>query len=95
MDLRKAVPKLGAREARKNEWISAETWRLVDERVSARQDPAKGQIIIRRLGRTIKASFTSDRRQQVEEAGTEVEAMVGAGADPPLIQEAWHRTKGW
>ena len=37
--------------------------------------------------------MTMDRRQQVEDAGVEVEALVGA--DPPLIQEAWQRIKGW
>ena len=49
--LRRDVPKPRAREARKNEWISAATWRLVDERVSALRDPAKDQTLIRRLGR--------------------------------------------
>ena len=29
----------------------------------------------------------------VPEEGEEVEALVGA--DPPLIQEAWHRIQGW
>ena len=92
-DLRRAVPKAQAREARRNEWISAATWRLVDERVSARRYPEKGRTIIRRLGRAIKASLTTDRRRQAEEAGSEVEALVGA--DPPLIQEAWKWIKGW
>ena len=58
-----------------------------------RRDPAKDQTLIRRLGRAIKASMTTDRRRQAEEAGAEVEALVGA--DPPLIQEAWKRIKGW
>ena len=70
-----------------------ETWRLVNERVSARRDPAKGQAIKRRLGRAIKASLTADSRRRAEEAGAEVEALVGA--DPPLIQEDWHRIQGW
>ena len=70
----------------------AATWRLVDERVSARRDPAKGQTIIRRLGRAIKASLTTDRRRQAEEAGEEVEELVGAY--PSLIQEECHRIKG-
>ena len=39
-DLQRAVPKPKARDARKNAWISEATWRLVDERVSALQDPA-------------------------------------------------------
>ena len=33
--LRKAVPKPHARDRHKNAWISEETWRLVDKRVSA------------------------------------------------------------
>ena len=37
--LRRAVPKKAPREARRNAWISAETWRLVDERVATRRDP--------------------------------------------------------
>ena len=61
--LRRAVPKAQAREARRHEWILAATWRLVDERVSARRDTAKGQTIIRRLGRAIKESLTTDRRR--------------------------------
>ena len=92
-DLRRAVPKARAREARRNEWISAATWRLVDERVSVRRDPAKGQTITRILGRAIKASLTTDRRRQAEEEGEEVETLVGEY--PPLIQEEWHQIKGW
>ena len=79
--LRRSVPKARAREAWRNEWILAATWRLVDERVSAHQDTSKGQTITRRLGRTIKVSLTTDRIPQAEEAGAEVEAMVGV--DPP------------
>ena len=33
--LRRAVPKPHARERRKNGWVSKETWRFIDERVSA------------------------------------------------------------
>ena len=91
--LRRAVPKARPREARRNSWISAETWRLVDERVSARREPAKGQALTRRLGRAINASLAADWRRRADEAGEEVEALVGA--DPPLIQEAWYRIQGW
>ena len=70
-----------------------ETWRLVDERVSARRYPENGKAIKRRLGRAIKARLVADRRRRADEAGAEVEALVGA--DPPLIQEAWNRIHGW
>ena len=91
--LRRAVPKAKAREAKRNKWISMEIWRLVDERVSARRYPSKVRALKRRLGPAIKASLVADRRRRVDEAGAEVEALVGA--DPPLIQEAWHRIQGW
>ena len=90
--LRRAVPKLQAREARKNAWISATTWRLVDERVSARRDIAKDRALILRLGRAIRASLRTDRKRRAEEAGAEVEALLRS--DPPLHREASHRIKG-
>ena len=40
-----------------NAWISAATWRIVNERVSARWKPTREQAIIRRLGRAINASL--------------------------------------
>ena len=88
----RAITKAKVREARKNKWISTENWRLVDKRVSARRDPAKGQDIKRRLGRAIKASLEVDRRRRAYEAGVEAETM--GGADPPLIQEASNRIQG-
>ena len=91
--LQRAVPKARVREARRNEWILTETWRLIDKRVSARRDPTKGQVIKRRLGRAIKASLSADRRRRADEAGAEVDTLLGA--DPPLIQEAWHMIQGW
>ena len=51
------------------------------------------QSIIRRLGRTIAASLKGYQRRRVEEAGEEVEKLLGS--DSPLHQEAWHRMKGW
>ena len=84
--LRRAVPKAQPREARRNTWISEETWRLVDERVSARREPRKGQAFKRQLGRAVKASLAEDQKRRADEAGAEVEALVKA--DPPLIQEA-------
>ena len=90
---RRDVLKANSREARWNEWILAETWRLVDERVSARRDPAKRQALKRRLGCAIKGSLAADWRRRADEAGAEVEVL--AGADPHLIQEAWHMIQGW
>ena len=49
-ELRRAVPKLNKRTARHNSWISEETWRLVDKRVSARREPRRDQRRLRQLG---------------------------------------------
>ena len=82
--LRRAIPKPQARDARKNLWISEATWRLVNERVSAHQDPSKDQSLIRRLGRAIEASLKGDRRCQAEEAEAELEALLGS--EPPFYR---------
>ena len=58
-----------------------------------RQDPRYGKADRRRLGKEIKESLSKYRRRRTEEAGAEVESMMKA--DPPLIQEAWHRLQGW
>ena len=92
-DLCRAILKPKAREARKNACILAYTWSIVDKRVSARQDPARYQAHIWRLGRAINASFREDSRQWTEEAGAEIERLLGV--DPPLHKEVWQRMKGW
>ena len=90
--LQRAVPKLYVGEQHRNAWISDETWKLVDERVSVRREP-RAQTKMQRLGRAIQASLTGDRRRRVEEAGKAVEALIGE--DPPNAKEAWWRMKGW
>ena len=91
--LRRAVPRAKPREARQNAWISAETWRLIDERVSACRDPRYGMAYRRRMRKAVQNSLAADMRWRADEAGAEVEALVKA--DPPLIQEAWYRLQGW
>ena len=92
MALQRDVPKTHVRERRKNYWISEETWRLVNERVSARRKK-KNQLRIRRLSRAIVASLKGDMKKRVETAGEEVD--ISLGADLLMPQEAWRRLKGW
>ena len=66
--LRRAVPKPHERVKHKNAWISEETWRLVDERVSARRG-AGVRVRIRRLGRAIQASLQGDSKRRIETVG--------------------------
>ena len=54
--LRRAVPKPHEREKHKNEWISDETWRPVDERVSVRRG-TRVRARIQRLVRAIRSSL--------------------------------------
>ena len=62
----------------KNAWISEETWRLVDEKVSARRGTGVRRRI-QRMGRAIRESLKGDRKLMVEAAGTDVEALLGGG----------------
>ena len=55
-DLRRAVLKPQPREQHRNAWISEETWRLVNERVTTRRK-SRARTGMRRLGRAIKASM--------------------------------------
>ena len=55
-DLCRAVPKPQPREQHRNAWISEETWKLVDERVTVRRKP-RAQTEMRRLGRAIQTSL--------------------------------------
>ena len=68
-------------------------WRLVDEKVSARQDPRYRAAYRQQKGNAVQKSLAADRRRRADEAGEEVEALVKA--DPPLIQKAWYRLQGW
>ena len=69
-----------------------ETWRLVDERFSARRGTGV-RMRIQRLGRAVRAILQGDRKRRVETAGQDVETMLGE--DPPNPKEAWRRLKGW
>ena len=68
-------------------------WRLVNERVSSRQDPARDQALVQRLGRAIHARIWEDRCMRTEEAGVLIKRLPGAYH--PLHREDWHQMKGW
>ena len=52
-------------------------WRLIDDRVSTLRDPARDQSLIWRLGRAIASRLKGYRRWRVEEAGKDVEKLLG------------------
>ena len=78
------MPKPHTRERRKNGRISEDMWRLVNKRVSARLK-TRYQTRICRLSRAIAASLKVDRRQILETAGEDMEALLGS--DPPMPRE--------
>ena len=90
--LKRAVPKPHARERRTNEWISEDRWRLINEKLSARQG-TRVQARIWRLSQAIATSIKGYRKRRLETAGEEVETLLGA--DPPNPRESWRRLKWW
>ena len=76
MSLQRYVRKPKARDAQNNVWILEITWRLVNERVSVRWDPARYEPFIQCLGRAIPESLKGDRKRKAEEAGEEVEKFL-------------------
>ena len=40
-----------------------------------------------------RASLKGDRKRMVEDAGKDVEALLGG--DPPNVKEVWRQMKGW
>ena len=79
-------------ENHRNAWISEETWRLSDERVSAKRG-TRVRARMRILGRAFRAILKGDRKRRVEDAGKDVDALLGG--DTPNAKEAWRRMKGW
>ena len=63
-DLCQAIPKPKLQEARKNAWISADMWRLVNTKFYIRRDPTRSQGLIQRLSCKIKLILKAVRRQQ-------------------------------
>ena len=53
--LRQEIQKTKVKEARKNAWILVDTWRLVNTRVSSRQDSVRYQGLILNLNLHIAA----------------------------------------
>ena len=87
----RAVLKPWAWDARKNAWILEATWILVDDIVSVRQFTTKYQSLIQRLGRAITARLKGDRKLLAEEAGAEVEKLLGSDLYHPFnrCQDSW------
>ena len=74
-DIRWAVPKLHERERHRNAWISDKTWRLADERVSARRGTRVWERL-RKIGRSVRAILKRDRIPEVNVKPSEIDDSV-------------------
>ena len=92
-ELRHTILKQEKLASHHNSWILAETWRLVDERVSARREPGRDHQRIRRLGRAIQATLKGERRHWAVTAGEDVKRILSV--HPPHPCEAWKSMWGY
>ena len=90
-ELKAGIEKPPPRKRRANNWISLATWALVDHRAQLRRKGMLNQQGARKLGREVKASLKSDRRQRAADTASAAEHHLQSG-DP---KEAWRCIKGW
>ena len=87
----RAISRPPCQERQRQAWISSKTWSLINTRivVRRRKDQRSSQALIH----AIKARLQEDRRRHAAKAGSTVDSLLAS--DPPLIQEAWIRMRGW
>ena len=66
------------------QWISKETWNIIDAMVSLRRDPTQDQAHVRVLGRQIQELLNRGRRRQEVESGAAVKPLFAS--NPPLVK---------
>ena len=91
--LRKAIAKPKGQEARKSEWVSEDTWRIVNNRVYELRDQSRNKTLLRRLGHTINASLKGDRNLRTEKVVEVIDRLLGE--ELPTHKEAWNRMNVW
>ena len=77
-DIQREIPKPKSQKARKNACILADTWRLVDTRISARRYPTHDQAPIRRLRCAINETLKADQRRSTVDSGGKIEALLAS-----------------
>ena len=90
-ELKATIEKPKARARPSNNWISSDTWALVDRRAALRHNGSLTQNEARSLGRQIGSSFAEDRKKRAKDAADEI-ALHLAGQD---LQEGWNVAKRW
>jgi len=90
-DLKAACEEPPPRQRAANNWILAETWRLVDERAMLRAKGTLSQQKHRQLNRKVKAGLNLDRSQRATDTAEAMELELREGDS----KEAWRLLKGW
>ena len=88
MAFRQAIPNTKAREARKNAWISADTWRIANTIVSMGRYSMRNQGIIRPLRSQMMSSLKVDRWRQLEASRGEIDSFLASYPHPPPHKES-------
>jgi len=89
-ELKATVEKKAIRASPRNQWISQETWALVDRRAQLRSRgslPGNNYALSRQIG----ASFARDRQRRAEDDAAEIGRLLGEGD----LKEAWGIVKRW
>jgi hypothetical protein len=72
-------------------WISAETWKMVDEHSALQRCPNHNRTEARRLHRRIQQALRADRKRRAAEAGEAIKASL----TQRNYRGAWNRVKAW
>jgi hypothetical protein len=89
-ELKDEVPKRNRKvEDRKQSWISLETWKLIDQKVSARRH--RKTNLCKVLRKKIRKSLKKDREERCEKAAKEIEEYLTKGKS----KEAYAKLRFW
>ena len=90
-ELWRAIFRTPWQERDRQDWISPETWSLIDARIVARQ--GNYQWNSRTLSCAINAGLQDYRCRRSAEAGYAVDSLLASYL--PFIKDAWIRIRGW
>ena len=90
-ELRKTCIEGERRKRKHSNWISPETWHLIEQRSMLRRSGRLFQTGGHRLTRRIFASLKQDWEARMASVGSTIEAKLAGGN----VQEAFRHLKGW
>jgi hypothetical protein len=76
-------------DGRKNSWISEATWKLIDQKASARKNGNTTQA--KEIGKQLRRSLKKDRQSRSDKVAEEIEACLV----DDNVKEAYGKLQGW